>query len=184
MLMTNINVTEIIFASYRAICQTHMQNSTFCFFSLWRLCSSSVYCHSSVTTAGWSAKTGLPQVSVFNYSNNQDQFPKLQQLYSTASFDGYGLERRWLTVLIICVFTSYHQELFTLNLGSNIVLYYTVLYNINQIQFPPSPEAFRAPVFRNGPDKNGFSLGIGKNIKQVYGDQVKYWLLPIFTRYG
>lgn len=87
-------------------------------------------------------------------------------------------------MLIICVFTSYHQELFTLNLGSNIVLYYTVLYNINQIQFPPSPEAFRAPVFRNGPDKNGFSLGIGKNIKQVYGDQVKYWLLPIFTRYG
>ncbi|XP_069747487.1 palmitoyltransferase ZDHHC20-B isoform X4 [Narcine bancroftii] len=45
-------------------------------------------------------------------------------------------------------------------------------------------EAFRAPVFRNGPDKNGFSLGITKNIKQVYGDQVKYWLLPVFTSLG
>ncbi|XP_007898855.1 palmitoyltransferase ZDHHC20-B isoform X4 [Callorhinchus milii] len=42
-------------------------------------------------------------------------------------------------------------------------------------------EAFRAAVFRNGPDKNGFSLGFTKNLKQVFGDQGKYWLLPIFT---
>ncbi|GAB5570173.1 palmitoyltransferase ZDHHC2 isoform X1 [Prionailurus iriomotensis] len=42
-------------------------------------------------------------------------------------------------------------------------------------------EAFRSPVFRHGTDKNGFSLGFSKNMRQVFGDEKKYWLLPVFS---
>ncbi|KAK7817775.1 hypothetical protein U0070_018988 [Myodes glareolus] len=45
-------------------------------------------------------------------------------------------------------------------------------------------EAFRNPVFRHGTDKNGFSLGFSKNMLQVFGDEKKYWLLPIFSSQG
>ncbi|XP_034778896.2 palmitoyltransferase ZDHHC20-B-like isoform X2 [Acipenser ruthenus] len=45
-------------------------------------------------------------------------------------------------------------------------------------------EAFRGPVFRNGPDRNGFSLGFSKNLKEVFGDEKKYWLLPVYTSLG
>ncbi|XP_067227625.1 palmitoyltransferase ZDHHC2 isoform X1 [Chanodichthys erythropterus] len=45
-------------------------------------------------------------------------------------------------------------------------------------------EAFRAPEFQHGPDKNGFSLGTSKNFRQVFGDEKKYWLLPVFSSLG
>ncbi|XP_046899362.1 palmitoyltransferase ZDHHC20-B-like isoform X1 [Hypomesus transpacificus] len=45
-------------------------------------------------------------------------------------------------------------------------------------------EAFRAPVFRNGQDKNGFSLSCSRNVAEVFGDQNKFWLFPIYSSLG
>ncbi|CAB1336923.1 unnamed protein product [Coregonus sp. 'balchen'] len=45
-------------------------------------------------------------------------------------------------------------------------------------------EAFRAPPFRHGADKNGFSLGLSKNFRQVFGDEIRYWPLPVFSSVG
>ncbi|XP_040029921.2 palmitoyltransferase ZDHHC2 isoform X1 [Gasterosteus aculeatus] len=45
-------------------------------------------------------------------------------------------------------------------------------------------EAVRAPVFRHGTDKSGFSLGFSKNFRQVFGDEVKYWPIPVFSGLG
>ncbi|XP_029918292.1 palmitoyltransferase ZDHHC2 isoform X1 [Myripristis murdjan] len=45
-------------------------------------------------------------------------------------------------------------------------------------------EAVRAPVFRHGTDKNGFSLGFSKNFRQVFGDEMRYWPIPIFSSLG
>ncbi|XP_075909701.1 palmitoyltransferase ZDHHC20-B-like isoform X1 [Petromyzon marinus] len=45
-------------------------------------------------------------------------------------------------------------------------------------------EAFRAPIFRHGPDKNGFNLGVRKNVEQVFGDQARYWILPVPSSLG
>jgi len=45
-------------------------------------------------------------------------------------------------------------------------------------------EAFRAPVFRSGPDKNGFSLGKYNNFAEVFGDNKSLWPFPIYSSLG
>ncbi|XP_053702938.1 palmitoyltransferase ZDHHC20-B-like [Synchiropus splendidus] len=45
-------------------------------------------------------------------------------------------------------------------------------------------EAFRAPTFPSGADKNGFSLGFKRNIAEVFGDQAQYWFFPVFSSQG
>ncbi|KAJ3589490.1 hypothetical protein NHX12_010335 [Muraenolepis orangiensis] len=45
-------------------------------------------------------------------------------------------------------------------------------------------EAMRAPVFRGGPDKSGFSLGFGRNFAEVFGDRKRLWLFPVFSGLG
>lgn len=45
-------------------------------------------------------------------------------------------------------------------------------------------EAFRAPIFRKGPDKNGFNVGALNNFKEVFGDNKILWFFPVFTSRG
>ncbi|KAG6448131.1 hypothetical protein O3G_MSEX005345 [Manduca sexta] len=45
-------------------------------------------------------------------------------------------------------------------------------------------EAFRAPMFRSGADKNGFSIGAFNNFKEVFGNSPNLWLVPVFTSFG
>ncbi|CAE1287352.1 ZDHHC2_15_20 [Acanthosepion pharaonis] len=45
-------------------------------------------------------------------------------------------------------------------------------------------EAFRAPIFQTGPDKDGFSLGKSSNFIQVFGEEKFKGVLPLFTSIG
>jgi len=45
-------------------------------------------------------------------------------------------------------------------------------------------EAFRAPVFRSGPDKDGFNLGCRSNFAEIFGNRISLAFLPIFTSRG
>ncbi|TNM98673.1 hypothetical protein fugu_013237 [Takifugu bimaculatus] len=45
-------------------------------------------------------------------------------------------------------------------------------------------EAFSAPVFVSGPDRNGFNVGVRRNVQQILGEDRRLWLVPVFTRPG
>lgn len=55
--------------------------------------------------------------------------------------------------------------------------------NTQNYTYETFAEAFRTPIFRiGGPDKNGFNLGRYNNIQEVFGDDKRLWLVPVFTR--
>ncbi|MBN3295322.1 ZDH15 Palmitoyltransferase, partial [Amia calva] len=45
-------------------------------------------------------------------------------------------------------------------------------------------EAFSSPVFQTGPDRNGFNVGFRKNLQQVFGEDKKYWFIPVSSSLG
>lgn len=46
-------------------------------------------------------------------------------------------------------------------------------------------ESFRAPVFRHGPDKEGFSRGsVCANFRDIFGINKYQWFLPVFSSVG
>lgn len=64
-------------------------------------------------------------------------------------------------------------------LGKEMSFNISVIHDLNFFNFA---EAFRAPIFRTGPDKDGFNLGKYNNFREVFGDNPKTWLIPVFTR--
>ena len=42
-------------------------------------------------------------------------------------------------------------------------------------------ESFRAPIFANGPQKEGFNLGTQRNFQEIFGTNFFKAFLPIFT---
>ncbi|XP_053615819.1 palmitoyltransferase ZDHHC2 isoform X2 [Plodia interpunctella] len=77
------------------------------------------------------------------------------------------------------VFAFFVSLMFAISLGSLFGYHcYLVLHNRTTL------EAFRAPMFRGGADKNGFSIGAYNNFKEVFGNSPNLWLLPVFTSFG
>lgn len=55
---------------------------------------------------------------------------------------------------------------------------YLVLHNRTTL------EAFAAPIFAGGPRKNAYDLGKMNNIREVFGNDWKLWLVPVSTTLG
>ncbi|XP_037302462.1 palmitoyltransferase ZDHHC15B isoform X2 [Manduca sexta] len=77
------------------------------------------------------------------------------------------------------VFAFFVSLMFAISLGS-LFGYHCYLVANNRTTL----EAFRAPMFRSGADKNGFSIGAFNNFKEVFGNSPNLWLVPVFTSLG
>lgn len=45
-------------------------------------------------------------------------------------------------------------------------------------------ESFRPPVFTSGTDKKGYDIGACNNFKEVFGNDVVWWFIPIKSALG
>ncbi|XP_034147847.1 palmitoyltransferase ZDHHC2 isoform X1 [Esox lucius] len=77
------------------------------------------------------------------------------------------------------MFLFFAASMFSVSLASLFVYHCWLVFKNRS-----TLEAVRAPAFRHGADKNGFSLGLSKNFRQVFGDEMRYWLLPVFSSLG
>jgi len=77
------------------------------------------------------------------------------------------------------LFLFFVSSMFSISLCS-LLVYHIHLVTNNRTTL----EAFRAPVFRRGPDRDVFSLGKLSNLQEVFGDDIKAMMFPIFTSLG
>jgi len=77
------------------------------------------------------------------------------------------------------LFLFFVSSMFSISLSSLLGYHiYLVLNNRTTL------EAFRAPVFRRGPDKDGYNLGKRGNLWQVFGSEGWSLFLPVFSSVG
>ena len=77
------------------------------------------------------------------------------------------------------LFLFFVSAMFSISVAS-LFFYHLYLVSRNMSTL----EAFRTPVFRNGPDKLAFHLGKFNNFQEVFGDNKLTWFLPVFSSFG
>ncbi|CAL1267032.1 unnamed protein product [Larinioides sclopetarius] len=58
--------------------------------------------------------------------------------------------------------------------------YHCYLVSVNRSTL----ESFRPPIFRTGPDKDGFSLGRKANFTEIFGSDKSKWFIPVQSSLG
>jgi len=77
------------------------------------------------------------------------------------------------------LFLFFVSIMFAISLSA-LFFYHLYLVAVNKSTL----ESFRAPIFRTGPDKEGYHIGKMNNFMEVFGDEKRYWLLPVSTFMG
>lgn len=77
------------------------------------------------------------------------------------------------------LFLFFVSIMFAISLSA-LFFYHLYLVAVNKSTL----ESFRAPIFRSGPDKEGYHIGKMNNFMEVFGDEKRYWFLPISTYMG
>jgi len=62
----------------------------------------------------------------------------------------------------------------------SLFCYHCYLVSVNRSTL----ESFRHPIFRTGPEKDGFSLGRRANFTEIFGEDKSKWILPVHSSQG
>lgn len=100
--------------------------------------------------------------------------------------EGVHIYQKTLFVLLIKLLSHYLNDLWIICLEELSLWMSFVKGDVENwsITCFPILEAFSAPVFVAGPDRNGFNVGIRRNLQQVFGEDRRLWFIPVFTRWG
>jgi len=77
------------------------------------------------------------------------------------------------------LFLFFVSIMFAISLSA-LFFYHLYLVSVNKSTL----ESFRAPIFRSGPDKDGYHIGKMNNIMEVFGDRKSLWIFPVRTYMG